>query len=111
LYDFTNLSDVEFERLSADILSRQLGVKLRYFAPGRDGGIDLVDDMAQKNIVVQVKHYAKSSFSSLLTSLKKEVDKVKTINPKQYYICVSQELTALNIKEIYNLFKDIWIHL
>lgn len=106
MYDFTNLSDVEFERLSADIISRQLGVKLRYFAPGRDGGIDLVDDMVNKNIVVQVKHYAKSSFSGLLTSLRKEVDKVKTIKPKQYYICVSQELTALNITEIYNLFKD-----
>ncbi|MFS0777084.1 restriction endonuclease [Neobacillus sp. 3P2-tot-E-2] len=106
MYDFTNLSDVEFERLSADILSRKLGVKLRYFAPGRDGGIDLLDDAVQKNIVVQVKHYAKSSFNSLLTSLKKEVAKVKVINPKHYYICVSQELTALNINEIYNLFKE-----
>lgn len=104
LYDFTNLSDIEFERLSADILSRQLGVKLRYFSAGRDGGIDLVD--AQNTIVVQVKHYAKSNFSSLLTSLKKEVDKVKKINPKQYYICVSQELTASNIAAIYNLFKE-----
>ncbi|MGG0175200.1 restriction endonuclease [Gottfriedia acidiceleris] len=106
MYDFTNLSDVEFERLSSDILSRKLKVKLRYFAPGRDGGIDLVDDMAQKNVVVQVKHYAKSSFNSLLTSLKKEVAKVKTINPKQYFICVSQELTASNINEIFTLFKD-----
>lgn len=106
MYDFTNLSDVEFERLSSDIISRKLGVKLRYFAPGRDGGIDLVDDVAQKNVVVQVKHYAKSSFNSLLTSLKKEVTKVKTINPKQYFICVSQELTATNINEIYNLFKE-----
>lgn len=106
MYDFTNLSDIEFERLSSDILSRKLGVKLRYFAPGRDGGIDLVDDTVQKNIVVQVKHYAKSSFSSLLTSLKKEIAKVKALNPKQYFICISQELTAANITEIYNLFKD-----
>lgn len=106
MYDFTNLSDIEFERLSADIISRKLGVKLRYFAPGRDGGIDLVDDTVQRNIVVQVKHYAKSSFSKLLNSLKKEVDKVKKINPKQYYICVSQELTADNISSIYSLFSD-----
>lgn len=106
MYDFTNLSDVEFERLCGDILSRELGVKLRYFKPGRDGGIDLVDDTAEKNIVVQVKHYSRSSFSSLLGSLKKEVNKVQTLNPKQYYICVSQELTALNITEIYNLFSD-----
>ncbi|EKN71590.1 AAA ATPase [Neobacillus bataviensis LMG 21833] len=105
MYDFTNLSDVEFEKLSADILSRKLGVKLRYFSPGRDGGIDLTDDVAQKNIVVQVKHYAKSSFTSLLTSLKKEVDKVDELKPTQYYVCVSQQLTATNINEIYELFK------
>lgn len=106
MYDFTNLSDVEFERLSADILSRVLGVKLRYFAPGRDGGIDLIDDLAKKNVVVQVKHYAKSNFASLLRSLEKEVSKVKEINPKQYYICVSQELTPGNIKA---LNQGVWI--
>lgn len=72
MYDFTNLSDVEFEKLCGDILSRKFKVKLRYFAAGRDGGIDLVDDSAQKNLIVQVKHYAKSSFSGLLTSLKKK---------------------------------------
>ena len=82
MYDFTNLSDVEFEKLSADILSRQLGVKLRYFAPGRDGGIDLIDENQQKNIVVQVKHYAKSNLNSLLTSLKNELIKVKNMKPK-----------------------------
>ncbi|PGD63261.1 AAA family ATPase [Bacillus wiedmannii] len=106
VYDFTNLSDVEFEKLCADILSRKLGVKLRYFAPGRDGGIDLVDDASNKNIVVQVKHYAKSSFKGLLASLKKEVDKVEKLKPNQYYICVSQQLTAANISEIYELFKE-----
>ncbi|MEK6448402.1 restriction endonuclease [Priestia aryabhattai] len=106
MYDFTNLSDVEFEKLCGDILSRKFKVKLRYFAAGRDGGIDLVDDSAQKNLIVQVKHYAKSSFSGLLTSLKKEVPKVQQLKPKQYYICVSQQLTAANINEIYELFKD-----
>lgn len=28
------------------------------------------------------------------------------MKPKQYYICVSQQLTAPNINEIYELFKD-----
>lgn len=106
MYDFTNLSDVEFEKLCADILSRKLGVKLRYFAPGRDGGIDLVDDVVSKNIVVQVKHYAKSNFNSLLASLKKEVDKVEKLKPTQYYICISQQITADNIKKIYELFEE-----
>lgn len=106
MYDFTNLSDVEFEKLSADILSRKFNSKLRYFAPGRDGGIDLVDDVYKKNIVVQVKHYARSSASSLINSLKKEVEKVENLQPVQYYVCVSQNLTASNILDIYNLFEE-----
>jgi len=106
LYDFTNLSDVEFEKLCTDILSRKLGVKLRYFAPGRDGGIDLANDSVPKEIIVQVKHYAKSSTSSLLASLEKEIPKVESLKPKQYYICVSKQLTAHNIKNIYQLFKN-----
>lgn len=106
MYDFSLLNDFEFEKLSADILSKKLGVELRYFKPGRDGGIDLKDDAVPHNIIVQVKHYSKSSFSSLFTSLKKEVDKVNELNPNSYYVCVSTDLTADNVKDIYELFSD-----
>ncbi|WP_214704217.1 MULTISPECIES: restriction endonuclease [unclassified Exiguobacterium] len=106
MYDFGLLSDFEFEKLSADILSRKLGVKLRFYKTGRDGGIDLKDDNIQNNIVVQVKHYFKSTFSNLMISLKKEVEKVKELNPNSYYVCVSQDLSPQNIKDIYDLFSD-----
>lgn len=108
MYDYSNLSDNEFEKLCSDILSRELDVNLRYFGPGRDGGIDLIDNIREKNIVVQVKHYSRSSFSSLRTSLRKEVEKIQAMNPipKHYYVCTSLELTAANIEEIYEIFSD-----
>lgn len=106
MYDFGLLNDFEFEKLSADILSRKLGVNLRFYKTGRDGGIDLKDDKIQNNIVVQVKHYFKSTFSNLMTSLKKEVEKVKELNPNSYYVCISQDLSPQNIKDIYDLFSD-----
>ncbi len=108
MFDYSNLSDNEFEKLCSDILSRELNVHLRYFGPGRDGGIDLVDNIIEKNIVVQIKHYSRSTYSSLRISLKKELEKIKkmTPRPKKYYICTSLELTHTNIKEIYDLFSD-----
>lgn len=108
MFDYSNLSDYEFEKLCSDILSRELDVHLRCFGPGRDGGIDLVDKIIEKNIVVQVKHYSRSTFSSLRTSLKKELDKISKMipKPKKYYICTSLELTLENIKEIYVMFSE-----
>lgn len=107
MFDYSNLSPNEFEILCADILSRELGVNLRYFSPGRDGGVDLTDSPTKKNFVVQVKHY-NSSFSNLKTSLVKELDKLKEMKPKpqKYYICTSKQLTASNIKEIFELFSE-----
>lgn len=108
MFDYGNLSPTEFEKLCQDVLSRLLGVKLKCFSAGRDGGIDLTDSPSEKNHVVQVKHYSKSSYSSLITSLKKELIKLKAMKPrpKNYYICVSNELTSKNIKEIYLIFSD-----
>lgn len=106
MFDFSNLNDFELEKLCNDVLSKDLNVQLKYFAPGKDGGIDLVDNLKEKNVLVQVKHYRKSSFSSLMSALRDELPKVKRLNPKQYYICVSQSLGAPQVQQIYELFKD-----
>lgn len=106
MLNYTNLNDNEFEDLCEDVMSKKLGVKLRKFAPGKDGGIDLVDSVSSKNIMVQVKHYISTSVSGLISSLKKELPKVKKQNPKQYYVCCSKELTPQNVQEIYEIFKD-----
>jgi len=106
VYNYTDINDVEFEELCKDIMEVKLGTSLRTFSSGRDGGVDFTDNVITHNIIVQVKHYNKSNFSSLMSSLKKEVEKVHKLNPNQYYICVSKSLTDANIKEIYALFAE-----
>ena len=39
------LNDVEFEYLCQDIMQQKLDTELRRFARGKDGGIDLTDDV------------------------------------------------------------------
>ncbi|WP_291293802.1 restriction endonuclease [Eubacterium sp.] len=106
MLNYGNLNDVEFEYVCNDIMSRLLDTKLRRFGEGKDGGVDLTDDAYRKNIVVQIKHYTKTNNSGLIRSLKTELPKVKKINPNQYYVCCSKELSAQNISDIFNIFSD-----
>lgn len=108
MFDYSILSANEFEILCSDILTRELGIKLRHFSPGKDGGVDLTESPSNKSVVVQVKHYVKSHFSGLKSSLEKELTKLEQMEPKpeKYYVCTSKDLTGDNIKEIYNLFSD-----
>ena len=108
MLNFSNLNDVEFEYLCKDIMSRKLNIRFQRFTAGRDGGIDLfyhINSRYTNAIIVQIKHYMKSPFSSLITSLKKELDKLEKWNPSDYYICCSKELTIQNKKEIYQMFS------
>lgn len=104
--NYFNLSDVEFEHLCADVMSRMLGKPLERFGTGRDNGIDLTDNSYKKNIVVQVKRYVKTDVNGLLRSLRGEVEKVKALNPNEYYICCSKELTPQNKQEIFGMFSE-----
>jgi len=106
MFNYHDLNDVEFEELCKDVMGKILNTKLRVFATGRDGGVDLTDNVDTLNIVVQVKHYINSDFSNLRTSLKKEIPKVKQLNPNQYFICCAKRLTKDNIKEIYKMFSN-----
>lgn len=106
MLNYSNLNDIEFEELCQDVMSRKLNIVLRRFAPGQDGGIDLKDNTHKSNIIVQVKHYINSSASQLIASLKKEVPKVITNRPSQYYVCCALQLTPKKIGEIYSLFSD-----
>ncbi len=106
MYNYHNLNDVEFEELCKDILECRLNTELRIFGKGRDGGVDLTDNTVTHNIVIQVKHYINSSFANLKNSLNKEVEKVKRLTPKKYYVCCGMELTDNNVSEIYSLFSD-----
>lgn len=106
LLNYGNLNDVEFEYLCQDIMQEKLAVKLHRFAPGKDGGVDLCDNVHTKNIVVQVKHYGDSTVYQLISSLKKEQKKVEELKPNQYYVCCSKVLSPQKTKEIFDLFSD-----
>ena len=106
MFNYSSLNDVEFEELCRDILNQKYDLKLRTFAKGRDKGIDLADSLERMNTLAQVKHYANSTVSNLMTALNKEIHNVENLKPKTYYICTSLSLSAEKIKEIYELFSD-----
>ncbi len=106
MYNYNNLSDFEFGILCKDIMQKKLGMKLYTFQKGRDGGIDITDDPKNKSVIIQVKHYINSKYSDLLGTLKREVQKVKELNPEKYYICCAIKLTAKNKQELYDMFSD-----
>ncbi len=106
MYNLANLNDYEFEILCKDIMESKLSLQLHRFAKGRDGGIDLCDSKENIKYMIQVKHYIKSSFSKLKTVLKDELAKVEKINPSNYYICCSVELSPQQRKELFNLFSN-----
>ena len=109
MYNLSNLNDYEFEVLAKDIMEIKLGIKLHRFSRGRDSGIDLCDSNNSLEIMIQVKHFIKSTRNDLMTSLKKEIPKVEKANPKKYYIFCSVDLTRQNKREINALFPKYCI--
>lgn len=109
-YDFSTLNDKEFENLSIELISIDKSKRFERFKAGKDGGIDgrFYDDGSQE--IVQCKHYLKTGFSGLITSLNKknnginEIDKVKNQNPSKYIFVTSLPLSAENKKTIKELF-------
>lgn len=102
-YDFKILQPSEFECLSRDLIQARDGVFIESFTDGKDGGIDYRYALSKdKTAVIQVKRY--KSFPSLFSALKKEVAKIKKLNPKRYYVSTSVGLTPNNKNEIQKLF-------
>lgn len=110
MYDFKSLSPSDFEDLSRALLQKELGVTLESFMAGRDGGIDLRYARGSGgSVVIQAKHFANSSFSSLKTELKKERVKLGKMKkpPSQYILTTSLGLSPdrkSEIEEILNPF-------
>ena len=106
MFNFGDLSDVEFEELCRDIMQRKLQMHLQIYTKGRDGGIDICDSVLNPKVVIQVRHYYKSKYSALKTSLKKDTAKIKKINPESYYVCTSCGLTPGNKRDLYGLYSE-----
>ncbi len=97
-YDFKNLSYADFEDLSRDLIGRELDVRFEAFAEGPDGGMDGRHSKGSSMTVLQAKHYANSSFSTLKNRMKREMEAVHKLEPSRYILVTSHPLT-LNRKE------------
>ncbi|MDN0124208.1 restriction endonuclease [Yersinia aleksiciae] len=104
-YEFSRLNDKEFEELSADFLSEELGVRVERFKQGKDGGIDGRFYQGHQKTIIQCKHYEKTGISGLKVALKKEAIKVKKLNPDRYIITTSVQLSPKDKDEILIIFQ------
>jgi len=103
-YDFSNLSTFDFEKLTRDVLQKHYGIYFESFTTGRDKGIDFRYSKNSKNdLIVQCKRYDK--YNLLKSNLKKEYQKVKTLNPQKYILSTSVGLTPPNKDEIIKIFN------
>jgi hypothetical protein len=105
MYSFDILSPLDFEELCRDLLQKELNITFESFTEGKDGGIDFRYSDGTNLIILQCKRFTKDTFSSLETELKKELSKVKTLNPTRYILMTSFGLTPANEKTILDLFS------
>lgn len=102
-YDFEILQYNEFENLTRDLLQAEFGIYIESFKDGKDGGIDFRFGMTKDSeCIIQVKRY--KSVSSLMSQLKKEVEKVRLLNPKRYILSTSVPLSPANKDAIMTMF-------
>jgi hypothetical protein len=103
-FDLSLLSFDEFEHLSKDILEVITKRKFRIFSDGKDKGIDVDTVECDYAIVAQCKHYEKSGFSKLLSSVKDSVESTKKagIHPRDYYLFTSETLTEEGVKKLFD---------
>lgn len=104
-YNFGNLSPYDFELLIRDLLGAAQNLKLRAFAPGRDGGVDLRGWQSGKlnnRVIVQCKHMMGSTYANLLSAVKKEKLKIDKLanKPKRYILATTKPLTAANVDDL-----------
>jgi len=106
-YDFNNLSPIDFEILSRDLLQEELDIRFESFKAGKDLGIDFrYCPTEDQKIVVQCKHYIESGYKILLSKLKsEEIEKVRKLQPQRYILATSVGLNPMQKKEIFNIFK------
>jgi len=106
-YNFATLNDEEFEEICKDLLREELGLDFRTYKKGRDKGIDLSCINGENKIIGQVKHYPKSKYSDLKSTLKKELEKVREEKFEKYILITSLDLTVNQIQEIIILMNGI----
>jgi hypothetical protein len=104
-YDFLNLSPSEFENLTRDLFQKEFNTHIESFTEGTDGGIDLrFAKFDGGKCIVQCKRFS-TDFNSLYNNLKKEIPKIRKLNPTDYYVSTSVGLTPDRKKKIVDLLS------
>jgi energy-coupling factor transporter ATP-binding protein EcfA2 len=96
IYNFSNLSHLDFEDLARDLVGQELDVRFEAFCAGPDGGMDGRHAVAQDLCVLQAKHYGGSPFSSLKAEMKKARQSIDQLQPNRYILATSRGLTPPN---------------
>jgi hypothetical protein len=99
-YDFANLSYADFEDLVRDLLGRELMVRFEAFGAGPDGGVDGRHAAASDKIVLQAKHYPKSPYSALKSTMIKERASIDKLQSNRYILATSRSLSPANTAEL-----------
>lgn len=105
-YDFKTLNDKEFEILCADLIGEKEGTRIERFKAGRDSGVDgRYFSNASEEVILQCKHWCNTPTKTLLSTLyTKEKPKLAKLNPSRYLLAVSNSLSRLEKKAIFNHF-------
>jgi len=105
-HEFKVLDDKEFEILCCQLLSKVHGKRFEYFKRGRDAGVDgRYFNAENTEVVLQCKHWARSSVEALFRSLRNsEFAKVEKLNPARYILATSLELGRKDKKKIAAIF-------
>ncbi len=111
-YSFESLNDKEFEELVRDLLQAEFQIFLQSFGRGRDDGIDLrYSGHHEGELMVQVKHYAESGYSKLISNLRSsEKPKLEKLSPKRYILATSVKLSPKNKDSIKDAFEPYIIN-
>jgi len=88
-------------------MSAFLGHRVESFARGKDGGIDLRYSAGRTHVVGQAKHYLQSSYSSLVSIVKKERAALSDMSPKptRYLLYTSHPLNPARKAELHRILS------
>lgn len=103
--DLSELTDLDFENLTKDILAYKLGRDVRTFKSGRDRGIDAIVLGCEENWIGQAKFLIGSSDATMMSNLKRESKKVIELKPDRYILFVAKSLSEKQYREVLEMFS------
>jgi hypothetical protein len=107
MHDLRLLSPLDFELLVRDLLQEEFGILLESFGPGKDSGIDFRFAQGTDATIVQVKHYLDSGHRKLVAAAKKELPKVKKLQPTRYIFATSLPLSPNQKSELIEVMPGV----